>query len=127
MSDDLLRRLYEASREGRFGFDAGALLSAEAAARIRDLEAQVAALTPPPEFEEGAAIGYAQAVEETRRLKAQLATVRNATLEEAADSLFECSVWCDSQELTDDGWHNGVNDARKYHMQRIRNLKETQP
>ncbi len=43
-------------------------------------------------------------------------------LERAADGLLECSIWCDSQERTDDGWRNGVTDARKYHMARIRAL-----
>ena len=46
-------------------------------------------------------------------------------LERAADSLLECSVWCDSQERTDDGWRNGVTDARKHHMARIRALIPT--
>lgn len=43
----------------------------------------------------------------------------------AADSLLECSVWCDSQERTDDGWRNGVTDARKHHMARILALADT--
>jgi hypothetical protein len=47
------------------------------------------------------------------------AAIREAALREAADSLLECSVWCDSQERTDDGWRNGVADARKHHMARI--------
>ena len=43
-------------------------------------------------------------------------------VEKAADSLSECSVWCDSQERTDASWHNGVIDARKHHMATIRSL-----
>ncbi len=45
-------------------------------------------------------------------------------VEQAADSLLECSVWCDSQERTDASWHNGVIDARKHHMARIRALAD---
>ncbi|MFN7883208.1 MAG: hypothetical protein ACK5PF_09380 [bacterium] len=48
-----------------------------------------------------------------------VAAIREAALREAADSLLECSVWCDSQERTDDAWRNGVTDARKHHMARI--------
>lgn len=44
---------------------------------------------------------------------------REQGLREAADSLLECSVWCDSQDRTDDGWRNGVKDARKHHTARI--------
>jgi hypothetical protein len=47
------------------------------------------------------------------------AAIREAALREAADSLLECSVWCDGQERTDDGWRNGVADARKHHTARI--------
>ena len=43
-------------------------------------------------------------------------------VEQAADSLLEASVWCDSQERTDASWHNGVVDARKHHMAAIRHL-----
>jgi hypothetical protein len=45
-----------------------------------------------------------------------------AAYEVAADSLLECSVWCDNQERADDGWRNGVIDARKHHTNRIRAL-----
>jgi hypothetical protein len=51
--------------------------------------------------------------------RAHSAAIREAALREAADSLLECSVWCDSQERTDDGWRNGVMDARKHHTARI--------
>ena len=37
-----------------------------------------------------------------------------AALEEASYALMECAVWCDSQERVDDGWRNGVADARKH-------------
>jgi hypothetical protein len=37
-----------------------------------------------------------------------------AALEETAKSLPSCTVWCDSQERVDDGWRNGVTDARKH-------------
>jgi hypothetical protein len=40
--DDLLKRLDDAAREGKFGFTTGAQLAEEAAARIRELEAQLA-------------------------------------------------------------------------------------
>jgi hypothetical protein len=53
------------------------------------------------------------------------AAIRKAALREAADSLLECSVWCDSQERTDDGWRNGLRDARKYHMARILAMIDT--
>jgi hypothetical protein len=53
------------------------------------------------------------------------AAILETALREAADSLLECSVWCDSQERTDGGWHNGVMDARKYHMARILDLIDT--
>jgi hypothetical protein len=45
-----------------------------------------------------------------------------AAYEVAADSLLECIVWCDNQERADDGWRNGVIDARKHHANRIRTL-----
>jgi len=51
--------------------------------------------------------------------EADNAAIREAALREASDSLLECSVWCDSQERTDDGWRNGVTDARKYHAAHI--------
>jgi hypothetical protein len=53
------------------------------------------------------------------------AAIREAALREAADSLLECSVWCDSQERTDDGWRNGVMDARKHHTARLLALIDT--
>ncbi len=56
----------------------------------------------------------AQSILDTTRAEATAAAYGAA-----ANSLLECSVWCDSQERTDDGWHNGVVDARKHHMQRI--------
>jgi uncharacterized Zn finger protein (UPF0148 family) len=53
-----------------------------------------------------------------------------AALGEAADALMECAVWCDSQEYVDDGWRNGVADARKHIARHIRaraaELKEDQ-
>lgn len=45
-----------------------------------------------------------------------------AALEVAETVLLECSVWCDSQDRTDDGWRNGVTDARKHGMAAIRAL-----
>lgn len=53
--------------------------------------------------------------------------VRAAALREAADSLIEASVWCDSQGLTTPDWHNGVVDARKHHIARILALIEKEP
>jgi len=50
------------------------------------------------------------------------AAMVGAAYEAAAESLLETSVWCDSQERTDDGWRNGLTDARKRVMARIRAL-----
>ena len=55
------------------------LLHTEAAeAELATLRAQIAALTPPPDFEEGAAIGYAQAMHDIKRLKAQVERLTGA-------------------------------------------------
>jgi hypothetical protein len=43
-----------------------------------------------------------------------------AALEEASYALMECAVWCDSQERIDDGWRNGVADARRHISRHIR-------
>ena len=51
----------------------------------------------------------------------------NAAIKAAADSLVECSVWCDSQERTDASWHNGVIDARKHHTTAILALAKPSP
>jgi hypothetical protein len=52
---------------------------------------------------------------------------KTLALERAADALLECSIWCDSQERTDDGWRNGVFDARKHGMAAIRALSPMTP
>jgi len=53
-----------------------------------------------------------------------------AALEEASYALMECPVWCDRQEYVDDGWRNGVADARRHISRHIRaraaELKEDQ-
>ena len=55
------------------------LLHTEAAdAELATLRAQIAALTPPPDFEEGAAIGYAQAMHDIKRLQAQVERLTGA-------------------------------------------------
>ena len=43
-----------------------------------------------------------------------------AALEEASYALMECPVWCDRQEYVDDGWRNGVADARRHISRHIR-------
>ena len=55
------------------------------------------------------------------------AAIREAALREAADSLLEASVWCESQEQTTSAWHNGVVDARKHHISRILALIDKEP
>jgi len=62
----------------------------------------------------------AEAVAFVSRADAEAAMA--AVVERAADSLLECSVWCDSQERADANWHNGVVDARKHFMARIRDF-----
>jgi hypothetical protein len=52
-------------------------------------------------------------------MQAAIAAAEARGLRKAAESLLECSVWCDSQERTNDGWRNGVTDARKHYMARI--------
>lgn len=51
----------------------------------------------------------------------------NAAIKAAAESLVECSVWCDSQERTDASWHNGVIDARKHHTKAILAIAKSAP
>lgn len=45
-------------------------------AALAAAQAAIEALTPPPEFEEGAAIGHAQAVADLRALRAEIAALR---------------------------------------------------
>lgn len=63
-----------------------------------------------------------QARAENARLRADAKAAVAMVVEKAADSLLECCVWCDSQPRTDDGWRNGVRDARKHGMTAIRAL-----
>lgn len=52
----------------------------------------------------------------------RLLALTAAAYEAAADGLLEASVWCDSQDRTSVEWRNGVTDARKHHIARIRAL-----
>lgn len=60
----------------------------EAEAELATLRAQIAALAPPPDFEEGAAIGYAQAMHDIKRLRAQVERL-TGLIQWAHDTLWE--------------------------------------
>lgn len=82
------------------------------------MPARLMAQTPrSPIFDED--LPKMQRVEYVRTDLADPAAIREAAIREAADSLLEASVWCDSQERTSPDWHNGVVDARKHHIARI--------
>lgn len=49
-----------------------------AEAKLAALRAQIAALTPPPDFKEGAAIGYAQAMHDIKRLRTHVERLTGA-------------------------------------------------
>jgi hypothetical protein len=143
MTDDLVKRLRNpvaAMRptitDGRLAADRIKALTAQLAEdadvrtqidhRIEELVAQVDALTAErDDYRRLAGIADTLAREcriheyRAEAAEADNAAIREAALREAADSLLECSVWCESQERTDDGWRNGVTDARKYHAARI--------
>jgi hypothetical protein len=65
-------------------------------------------------------IGTAAELAELKAALTQSRAETAAAYERAADSLLECSVWCDSQDRATPEWRNGAQDARKHHMARIR-------